>query len=260
MWQIILVITTIALACAPLPGHAQQEDDSFVSETLIRRFNLAAELGREGKSEESIKVLEEMFAPFEDKNEPVKYSKEFKAEVSFRIAYAYMDMKRYDEAKKVFEEKELTDLLPELSAERQHSYHFAYGNTLGELGKIDPMLEHMKKAVALAPEDGAKTDASTCWERMMAMLKKAQEWHKLEEICLKAFEFSGKGEKYYVLRFQAGEYAFFSYVGQKRYDKARTRGKAILKWYQDLSEDPETREWTSQKIAEWQQYLKELPE
>jgi len=259
MFQLFIAILIVMLAGFPVVASAQPGGDPEISETLIMRFNLAAQLGRDGKSEESLKVLENMFAPFDDKNEPVNYSKEFKAEVYFRIAYTYMDMKRYSEAKKVFLNQDLIDMLPELPDHRRHSYHFAYGNTLGTLGEIEPMLEQMTKALELAPLENAETDARTCWVRMMDMLKAAQEWQKLEEVCQKAYAWSGEHENY-ALRFQAGEYAFFAYVGQKRYDKARTRGKAVLKWYQDSLENPEAREWATQKVSEWQQYLKDLPE
>lgn len=262
MINMAMVILAGILSCSPFMVNAQEDKVPEVSDTLVKRFNLATKLAQEGKNEESLQILKKMFGPFEDASEPVRYSLEFKAEVYFRIAYIYMDTSRYAAARKVFEAKGLVNMLPELSQFRVHSYQFAYGNTLGALGEIDLMMEQMMQAIDTAPEDGATTDARTCWVRMMDMLKAAQSWQKLEETCFKAHAWAKEHENY-TLQFQAGEYAFFAYVGLKKYGKARTRGKAVLKWYQDSldqTDQTESPEYASQKVVEWKQHLKDLPE
>jgi tetratricopeptide (TPR) repeat protein len=135
--------------------------------TLVKHFNLAVQLARDGEHAASLSAYRMILAKAAA---GAKASDEFCGTAWMRVGFCLMDLGRYEEAKTEFET--MKPLLAALSKEAQYEFHFAYGNTLGKLGALDAMYSELISAVCLAEdmEDYCSRPAS-CWARSPASPK-----------------------------------------------------------------------------------------
>jgi len=226
-------------------------DNLPVSKTFIERFDKAAALAREGKYEEASHAYDNIHAPFEDYNETRVMTGEFMGMIELRKAYCLMDLKHYDEARRIFESKLVEAALGQFNKATLYDYFFSYGNTLGFLGAIKEMNRVMGKALQIAvhePDDLKRCEDTWYW--IMYWAKKHEKWVDLEEQCVNAHKF-GVRNKSIVLQVRAGEFGCYAYRGLGKIDKAKRGARIIIKRYKDAKASEEV-------IKEWDDFLKSL--
>jgi tetratricopeptide (TPR) repeat protein len=223
----------------------------MISPTLIKRFNEAAGLAREGRHEEALKAFENMYAPFEDPKETRVETGEFLGTVEMRKAYCLMDLGRYKEACKVFECDIVQATLGQFNNETLYDYFFSYGNTLGNLGDIAKMDKAMTKALKVASETlGDLKRCEQCWYWLLFWAKKAEKWEFLEAQCVSAHQFGVNNGSIW-LQLKAGEFGCYAYRGLGKLDKAERGARMTIQRYKDAKVTPA-------KIKEWEDLLSDI--
>jgi len=223
----------------------------MISPTLIKRFNEAAALAREGKHEEALKAYENMYAPFEDPKETRVETGEFLGTVEMRKAYCLMDLGRYKDARKVFESDILQATLGQFSNETIYDHYFSFGNTLGNLGEIENMDRALTKALSIASETlGDLKRSEQCWYWILFWAKKAEKWQFLETRCVNAHQF-GVNNGSMMLQLRAGEFGCHAYRGLGKLDKAERGARITIQRYRDAKAP-------RNKIQEWEDFLADI--
>ena len=151
---------------------------SDVDSKLVTQFNQAGQLSRDGEHASSLSAYRSVLAKSSGPK-AAHASQKFIATVRMRIGFCLMDLGRYEEARSEF--LIMAPLVPSLSTEGRYEYQFAYGNTLGSLGKLDEMFSELIQAVSLAEDmDDYCLRPAACWANILTHALKAKAWKFLE--------------------------------------------------------------------------------
>lgn len=149
---------------------------SEVDNVFVRQFNLAAQLGRDGEHAASLAAYRGILAKAA---EGARATDEFCGTAWLRVGFCLMDLQRYEEAEAEF--LAMTPLLAAMSNEARYEFHFAYANTLGNLGKMEAMFSEFLNAVCLSEDlHDFGVRPATCWANMLTHALNAEAWKFLE--------------------------------------------------------------------------------
>jgi len=168
----------------------------MISKELIEIFNRAAGLAREKKFEESLAEYDKILNPSKDaikkrETEKIVMTGEFLGVAMMRKAWILMDLKRYKEAKEIFEDKVMEACLGQFDMETLYDYFFSYGNTLGDLGDIKGMDEKLSRALVIASEKLSDRERCfNCWSNLLTLGLKFEDWEYLEKESISARTFA----------------------------------------------------------------------
>jgi len=198
-------------------------DTPEVSPELVKKFNEAAALAREGKSEEAVAAWDRLLDP------PAEGAPgDFLGLAQLRKAWALMDLERYAEALAIFEGEALTSLLAHFDPDALFWYFFSYGNTLGSLGRIEEMDEQLTRALGLA---GRELDdvqrCQMCWQNMMLFAEEHEAWEYLEQEASNGLGFADQNDLQ-VFGFLSGLHRVAALRGLERLDEAREQARELL--------------------------------
>jgi len=213
----------------------------MISPELIETFNRAAHLARDKKFEESLaeynKILEPSKEEKADTDRKVAMTGEFLGVTMIRKAWVLMDMKRYKDAKTVFEDKVLDACLGQLDMQTLYEYFFSYANALGELGDIKGMDDKFSRALGIAAKElNDKAKCFQCWSNLMTYAFKAQDWEYLELESATAKVFAANAEDQ-VLKVKAGWHHIVALMGLNRYPEAMEEADVMLTYLREVGAD-----------------------
>jgi tetratricopeptide (TPR) repeat protein len=213
----------------------------MISPELIEIFNKAAHLARDGKYEESLaeydKILDPSKERIDDKERKVALTGEFLGVTMIRKAWVLMDMKRYKDAKALFEDKVLDACLGQLDLPTLYEYFFSYANALGELGDIKAMDDRFSRALGIAAKElNDKAKCFQCWSNLMTYAFKAQAWEYLELESATAKLFAQNVEDQ-VLQVKAGWHHIVALMELNRYSEAMEEADVMLVYLRGVGAD-----------------------
>jgi tetratricopeptide (TPR) repeat protein len=214
----------------------------MISKELIEIFNRAAGLAREKKFEESLAEYDKIINPSKDvikkrENQKVAMTGEFLGVAMMRKAWILMDMKRYKEAKEIFEDKVMEACLGQFDLETLYDYFFSYGNTLGDLGNIKGMDDKLSRALGIASTElGDRERCFTCWSSLLSLALRAEDWEYLEKESVAARTFAeNSGDT--VLRVKADWHHVLAMHGLGKDLEASEEGGVLLTFLTQLGAD-----------------------
>ncbi len=202
-----------------------------ISPELIEQFNNAAQLAREGKYEESLAEWNRLLFPSkEDKQDKSKMmSGHFLGIAMMRRAWVLIDLKKYEEAKRVFEEDIMKACLGQFSMHELYEYFFSHGNTLGELSDLDGMDDAFSRAINIATKElGDLSRCKLTWMNLMIYAEKVQAWEYLERESKNVLTFAENSNSE-ILAFEAKWYHILALIGLNLVEKAREEAELMLK-------------------------------
>jgi tetratricopeptide (TPR) repeat protein len=211
----------------------------MISKELIEIFNRAAGLAREKKFEESLAEYDKIINPSKDaidarKDNKVALTGEFLGVAMMRKAWILMDLKRYEEAKKIFEDNLMEACLGQFDMETLYDYFFSYGNTLGDLGDLKGMDDKLNRALGIASEKlGDRERCFKCWSNLLALSLKAEDWEFLEKESLAARTFAENSADT-VLRVKADWHHALALNGLGRTLEAKEEAQVVLTFLREL--------------------------
>jgi hypothetical protein len=152
---------------------------SGVDANLVKHFNIAAQLGHDGEHGASLSAYRTVVARANEPGGP-RSSPAFIATVRMRIGFCLMDLGQYEEARQEFADMaRLVGALPHAS---RFEYHFAYGNTLGMLHRMEEMYRELVQAMCVGEDMGDYTSRlERCWVKILTHAEKAQAWDFIED-------------------------------------------------------------------------------
>jgi hypothetical protein len=172
-----------------------------------------------------------------DQERKVAMTGEFLGVTMIRKAWVLMDMKRYKDAKEVFEDKVLDACLGQLELPTLYDYFFSYANTLGELSDIKGMDDKFSRALGIAAKElGDKAKCFQCWSNLMTYAFKAQDWEYLELEATTAKVFAQNTEDQ-VLKVKAGWHHIVALMGLNRYPEAMEESEVMLTYLREVGAD-----------------------
>lgn len=140
--------------------------DSFVSPELVELFNKAAELARNNEYTASLETYNSIFEKRNPDGKPLVFTGRFAGIVYLRKAWVLMDIKKYEEAKKIFEDEKVISFFSQFNPKDLYGYYYSYANTLGNMHcKKEKMITAFNKAMNIANDMGDK-----------ALYTQAEEW------------------------------------------------------------------------------------
>ncbi|MFL5320405.1 MAG: hypothetical protein ACJ790_12165 [Myxococcaceae bacterium] len=152
---------------------------SEIDPTLVQEFNVAAVLGRMGEHEKSLSAYRELLSHVTEPH-GLTASPHFIAVARLRVGFCLMDLERYAEA-----EVEFASVMPLVSfmpIEDRYELYFAYGNTLGRLGRLQEMFNQLLNAVTAAEDMEDYTQRpEACWVQILMHAERAKGWSFLKE-------------------------------------------------------------------------------
>lgn len=229
-------------------AFAQENPSPYgVSSTYIERFNQAAQLAREGRSEEAFRAYDAIFGTLENPREKEEISWNFFVEVNLRKAYCLMDLNRYQDAWVILEGSEIKPYLSQIHPFQRHAYFFSLGNILGNLGKVYLMRDKFIKAIKIAGQelnDPKKEMDSWFW--LLQWGKTWQKWDFLYEVAYQGLK-RGFGSQNEELVDMAEQYLAYSYRGKGHLEKGLVRPLKILQYYKNSN--------NSEKVKEWEYFI-----
>ena len=147
-----------------------------VDPSLVKTFNAACLLARDGQHEEALKEYRRVLA--DAKRPRISSTKEFLTTARMRAGFCLMDLGRFDEARGEFEEARRSR--EALSLEGRYELAFAYGNTLGSLGRMDECFLALIDALSVAEDmDDYTVRPALCWENILDHAVRAKDWRFL---------------------------------------------------------------------------------
>jgi tetratricopeptide (TPR) repeat protein len=151
---------------------------SGVDSNLVKHFNIAAQLGHDGEHGASLSAYRAVVARASDPGGP-KTSPAFIATARMRIGFCLMDLGQYEEAMQEF--ADMAPLVGALPHASRFEYHFAYGNTLGMLRRLEEMYRELVQAMSVAEDMGDYTSRlERCWVKILTHAERAQGWDFIE--------------------------------------------------------------------------------
>jgi|GEM_PF-1291693 len=211
----------------------------MISPELIEIFNRAARLAREGKLEESLAEYNKIIDPSmeEKKDRKVVLTGEFLGVAMMRKAWVLMDMKRYKDAKKVFEDKIMDACLGQFELATLYEYFFSYANALGELGDIKGMDDKYSRALGIAAKElGDEARCFQCWTNLLTYAFKAQAWEYLELESATAKVYAENVEDQ-VLKVKAGWHHIVALMKLNKYPEAMEEADVMLTYLREVGAD-----------------------
>lgn len=169
-------------------GNAEEVDTR-----LVEAFNAACLMARDGRNEDALKGYRRVL---EDAKRPrIAASKEFLTTARMRAGFCLMDLARYEEARVELQEAMRGE--ESLSPEGRYELAFAYGNTLGSLGRMDECFLALIDALCLAEDmDDFTVRPAMCWQNILDHAVRAKAWKFLAakaEVALHAARVRGMG-------------------------------------------------------------------
>lgn len=147
-----------------------------VDNALVKHFNLAAQLARDGEHAASLSAYRTVLARAAA---GAVASDEFRGTARLRAGFCLMDLQRYEEAEAEF--VAMKPLLDAMSNDARYEFHFAYGNTLGNLGELEQMFTELINAVCLSEDmDDFNVRPASCWANILTHALNAEAWKFLE--------------------------------------------------------------------------------
>lgn len=210
-----------------------------ISPELIEQFNKAAQLAREGKYEESLAEWNRLLFPSkEDKQDKSKMMcGHFLGIAIMRRAWVLIDLKKCEEAKRVFEEDIMKACLSQFSMYELYEYFFSYGNTLGELSDLDGMDDAFSRAINIATKElGDLSRCELTWMNLMIYAEKVQAWEYLERESKNVLTFAENSNSE-ILAFEAKWYHILALIGLNLVEKAREEAELMLKDLRKMDAD-----------------------
>jgi len=214
----------------------------MISPELIEIFNKGARLAREGKSEEALAEFDKILNPSKERKDENKEKKivitgEFLGVTMMRKAWILMDLERYEDAKKVFEDEVMEACLGQFEMGTLYDYFFAYGNTLGDLGDIKGMDDKLSRALGIASEKlGDRERCFQCWSNLLILGLKAKDWEYLEKESVNALTFAENTQDV-VLRVKAAWHHALALNGLGRTLEAKEEAGVLLTFIKSIGVD-----------------------
>lgn len=152
---------------------------SGVDANLLKHFNIAAQLSHDGELCASLSAYRGLVDRASQPGGP-KCSPAFIATARLRIGLCLMGLEQYEEAA-----QEFADMGPHAGAlahATRFEYHFAYGNTLGMLRRLEEMYRQYTQAMSVAEAMGDYTSRlERCWVKILTHAEKSRAWDFIEQ-------------------------------------------------------------------------------
>lgn len=199
------------------------EADADVDPELLERFNRAATEAFEGRTEAALQAWESLLDVI-DEDTP----RSFVGEVRMRRCWVLMDLERYEEAAEMLATEAMEPYLDYFSDEVLFEYFFCHANTLGTLGRIEPMDGQFRRAMYVAAEHLRDMErCQRCWLNLLMFGEQAQDWEYLAKTSEAGQRFA-EGGQLTVLGFIAGLHHAAALRGLGKLDEAREKADALL--------------------------------
>jgi len=164
-------------APAPAGNAGPAKPAASVDPELVKMFDRAAGLARDGKHAESLALYRAVLET--QRTKKLAAIPRFIATVHLQASYALVDLGKLAEAEKEIRLVEASTL----DQEKLYEYHFTLGNILGGQGKLDPMFSELVEAISVSEElDDYTGRPAKCWTQALRFAMKAQDWAKLKKI------------------------------------------------------------------------------
>jgi hypothetical protein len=153
---------------------------------LVELFNRAAAAGREGRNTDALDLYRKVLRRHAEGG--LNAVPLFLALTHTQAGYALIDLGRLDEACAEFAS------VPRgvLEGSSLYAYYFAYGNTLGGLGRIEEMFSVLVSAISAAEDlDDFSVRPLACWKKILGFAAQAKEWQLVSEYADKAAQVAG---------------------------------------------------------------------
>lgn len=162
----------------PAPaGKALPPKPDTVAPELVKMFDTAASLAREGKHAEALAAYRAVLET--QRKKKLAAIPRFIATVHLQASYALIDLGKLVEAETEIRLVEANTL----DQEKLYEYHFTLGNILGGQGKLDPMFTELVLAISASEDlDDYTVRPAKCWTQALHFAMKAQDWVKLKKI------------------------------------------------------------------------------
>jgi tetratricopeptide (TPR) repeat protein len=121
----------------------------MINVTFQNRFNSAAQLFSEGQIQQALEAYQSIFAP-EQNAEVETPSEAFCLEIRMRIAFCFIELNEFADARCEFEAEATRNLLTFAGPAQLESYFFAYGNLLAKTGNYEAANTVLKQAQEIA--------------------------------------------------------------------------------------------------------------
>jgi tetratricopeptide (TPR) repeat protein len=145
---------------------------------LVKDFNRAAKLGRDGAHAASAALYEDVVRRAARRRATA--SPAFVATARTRRAFCLMDLERYEDART--ELQAASKLEQHLSLDGRYELLFALGNTLGALGHVDQAFTTLVSAIRTAEDMNDYTERpARCWGRILAIGVDRKAWSFVED-------------------------------------------------------------------------------
>src|SRR5581483_11918116 len=125
---------------------------------------------------------------------PQTVANDFMGQAHMRKAWSLMDMRRFQDAKAVFETDFMRSCLSQFDMKVLFEYYFSYANTLGELGDIKGMDDKFARALNIAADESDGYSAQLCWLNLMHYAELASDWVYLEKESRACIQFAENSE------------------------------------------------------------------
>ena len=198
----------------------------MIGVTFQNRFNSAAQLFLEGRINESLEAYQSIFAP-EGEIEVDTPSETFCLEVRMRIAFCYIELGDFINARCEFEAEATRSFLTFAGPAQLEAYFFAYGNLLAKTGNFeaaDQVLAQAQK-IAITELDNPSAADRVCRFRLH-WANHFEQWSHLLKLAQEFRTFATK-QGLVGLRHWSSEAVCFSLRGLHQYAEAKQGAEQI---------------------------------
>lgn len=122
----------------------------MVSPTFVTRFRTATTLMKEGRFRAALEAFGHLYEPFMDGAERRTATVEFTLAVELRRAAALMALRRFGEAREIFESDAVQQFWPQVPVAQKCDYHLGYGELLCAIGEADRAFDELQEASRLS--------------------------------------------------------------------------------------------------------------
>ncbi|MHC4841733.1 MAG: hypothetical protein ACYTDT_12420 [Planctomycetota bacterium] len=147
-----------------------------ISPHLIRQFNEAAGLSREGNYKESLAAWDTLING-DESNLPRIATGDFLGQAHMRRAWVLMDLGRHQDALSELTSDFMQACLGQFSMPVLYEYFFSLANTQGNLVNVEAMDDAFSRAMGIAAEElGDPARVAQCWFNLMTWASEAEAW------------------------------------------------------------------------------------
>lgn len=226
----------------------------MINQTFQNRFNSAAQLFSEGRLQESLEAYQSIFAPEQTNDTTIEVetpSEQFCLEIRMRVAFCYIELQEYADARCEFESEATRELLKFAGPAQLEAYFFAYGNLLAKSGNYFDADKALSRAQVIAFNDLEDTLAvdRICRFRLH-WANHYGEWSTLLELA-QEFRVLAQKQGLVGLMHWSSEAVCFALRGLHQYAEAKQGAEQICIRLQSGGARPE-------HVAVWENFISQL--